>query len=194
MIFITENFSVTLGQAIAALTPTTYIASLFTPFMLITLSLMCGVTVPPPAIPKFWRSWLYWLNPFTYLVGGMVETELHDLTIRCRPQEFNVFQPPVGQTCATYASRFLASDLGFGYLGNPKATRDCKYCPWQNGDDFIRQFGLEWHHRWRNLGIMGLFWSTTIIILVVAGTLVFHPLLLHLVYHVKSARLLCELC
>jgi ATP-binding cassette subfamily G (WHITE) protein 2 (SNQ2) len=170
MIFLTENFSVALGQAVAALTPSTYIASLFTPFLLITLSLMCGVTVPPPAIPKFWRVWLYRLNPFTYLVGGMVETEMHGLSIQCRPHEFNIFQPPEGQTCAAYAADYLTSSLGFGYLRNPGSTKDCAYCPWRSGDDFVSQFGLSWEHRWRDLGIIGMFWFTTIFLLVVAGT------------------------
>lgn len=170
MIYFTENFSVSLGQAVAAATPSTYIASLFTPFLLITLSLMCGVTVPPPAIPKFWRSWLYRLNPFTYLVGGMVETELHELSIRCRPHEMSVFQAPPGKTCASYAASFLSSEEGLGYLVNPESTTSCTYCPIRLGDDYIAQFGLDWGHRWRDVGIMGMFWCTTVLLLFLAGT------------------------
>lgn len=72
MILLTELFSVTLGQMISALTPGTFIAVLLNPFLIIIFALFCGVTVPGPQMPKFWRSWLYQLDPFTRLIGGMV--------------------------------------------------------------------------------------------------------------------------
>ena len=74
MVLITELFSVTLGQMIMACTPSTFIALLLNPFLFITFALFCGVTIPQPQIPKFWRSWLYQLDPFTRLVGGMVSS------------------------------------------------------------------------------------------------------------------------
>ena len=72
MILITELFSVTLGQMISALTPSSFIAMLLNPFIIIVFALFCGVTIPKPQIPKFWRAWLYQLDPFTRLIGGMV--------------------------------------------------------------------------------------------------------------------------
>lgn len=72
MILITELFAVSLGQMMAALTPSTFISMLLNPFLLTTFALFCGVSIPGPQIPKFWRSWLYQLVPFTRLVGGMV--------------------------------------------------------------------------------------------------------------------------
>ena len=72
MILITELFSVTLGQMVAALTPSSFISMLVNPFLIITFALFCGVTIAKPQIPKFWRAWLYQLDPFTRLVGGMV--------------------------------------------------------------------------------------------------------------------------
>ena len=72
IILITELFSVTLGQMISALTPNTYIAVLLNPFIIIVFALFCGVTIPKPRIPKFWKAWLYQLDPFTRLIGGMV--------------------------------------------------------------------------------------------------------------------------
>ena len=72
MILITELFSVTLGQMISACTPSSFIAVLLNPFLIVTFSLFCGVTIPQPQIPKFWRAWLYELDPFTRLIGGMV--------------------------------------------------------------------------------------------------------------------------
>ena len=81
MILITELFSVTLGQMIAALTPSSFISALLNPFIIITFALFCGVAIPPPQIPTFWRSWLYQLDPFTRLVGGMVSNTVTTILI-----------------------------------------------------------------------------------------------------------------
>jgi ATP-binding cassette, subfamily G (WHITE), member 2, SNQ2 len=62
-VLITELFSVTLAQAISALTPSTFIAVLINPFIIIIFALFCGVAVPKPQIPGFWRAWLYQLVP-----------------------------------------------------------------------------------------------------------------------------------
>jgi len=97
IILITEIFSVTLGQAVAALTPSPFISSLCNPFIIIIFALFCGVTVPKPQIPGFWRAWLYQLDPFTRLIGGMIVTELHDLPVTCKPEEFNSFKAPQGK-------------------------------------------------------------------------------------------------
>lgn len=96
IVLITEVFSVTLAQAIAALTPTPFISSLCNPFVIIVFALFCGVTIPKPQIPKFWRAWLYQLDPFTRLIGGMIVTELHDLPVQCTPTEYNNFKAPQG--------------------------------------------------------------------------------------------------
>ena len=56
MVLITEIFSVTLGQMIAALTPTPFISSLVNPFVIVIFALFCGVTIPKPQIPGFWRA------------------------------------------------------------------------------------------------------------------------------------------
>ena len=62
MVLISEIFAVTLGQAIAALTPTSKISSIINPFIVTTFNLFCGVTIPKLQIPKFWRAWLYYLG------------------------------------------------------------------------------------------------------------------------------------
>lgn len=81
--------------------------------------------IPKDSIPKFWRVWLYQLDPFTRLISGMVSTELHGLKITCSPIEFSVFQPPTGQTCVEWAGDFVNASTG--YLDNPSATSDCEY-------------------------------------------------------------------
>jgi ABC-type multidrug transport system permease subunit len=76
VILFTEFFGVTLGQLIAALTPSVQVAVLFNPFVMVVLSTFCGVTIPYPSLISFWRSWLYELNPLTRVLGATLATEL----------------------------------------------------------------------------------------------------------------------
>lgn len=129
MILITELFSVTLGQMVAALTPSSFISALLNPFIIIVFALFCGVTIPKPQIPGFWRAWLYQLDPFTRLIGGMVVTELHDLPVICTSGEYNSFPAPNGQNCGEYMRDFFASGRA-GYLLE-NATDTCRYCAYR---------------------------------------------------------------
>ena len=65
-----------LGQFVGAISPNIQTAALFTPFVGLTLSQFCGVTIPYPTLAKFWRSWLYQLDPYTRTLSAMVSTEL----------------------------------------------------------------------------------------------------------------------
>ncbi|KAL9019649.1 MAG: hypothetical protein Q9185_003114 [Variospora sp. 1 TL-2023] len=159
MILLLELFSVTLGQTIAALTPSAFIALLLNPFITVVFALFCGVTVPPPQIPGFWRSWLYQLDPFTRLIGGMVVTELHDRAVVCTPGELNTFTSPAGTSCGDYMANFFA-DGGPGYLVD-NATELCQYCAYKVGDEFSQPLGLDFENRWRDLGVFAAFVITS---------------------------------
>jgi ATP-binding cassette subfamily G (WHITE) protein 2 (SNQ2) len=167
IVLITEVFAVTLGQAVAALTPTPFIASYCNPFIIIIFALFCGVTIPHPQIPKFWRAWLYQLNPFTRLIGGMVVTELHGLPVTCTEGEFNMFRAPLGQNCGDYMSDFFSRG-GAGYILD-NATDVCRYCAYKVGDEFYDPLGYSFDHRWRDLGIFAGFIGSNLIILFLAA-------------------------
>ncbi|KAK4100463.1 hypothetical protein N658DRAFT_516555 [Parathielavia hyrcaniae] len=166
MVLITEIFSVTMGQALSALTPSLFISSQFDPFIIVTFALFCGVTIPAPQMPGGYRAWLYELNPFTRLISGMVVTALHELPVRCRPEELNAFTAPSGVTCGEYMQPFFERG-GAGYLvGN--GTQDCEYCAFKVGDEFYGPLGLSFDDRWRDLGIFISFIGSNLIILFVA--------------------------
>ncbi|KAF8758804.1 ABC transporter [Rhizoctonia solani] len=152
MFLVTEVFAVTLGQMIAALTPTVFIAGLLNPFILVTFSLFCGVMIPKDSIPKFWRVWLYQLDPFTHYL---------------LPLEFAVFQPPQGQTCLQWAGDFVNASVG--YLDNPGSTSDCRYCPYEYGDDFYSGLGISFDTRWRDFGILIAFTVFNTIVTLIAS-------------------------
>ncbi|QIX01730.1 hypothetical protein AMS68_007247 [Peltaster fructicola] len=162
-VLVTEFFAVSLAQMVSAITPSTFIAILFNSPLIIVFALFCGVTIPPPQIPGFWRAWLYQLDPFTRLISALVSTELHGLPVRCTDGELNRFTAPSGQTCGIYMTSFFASG-GPGYLVD-SSTSDCAYCAYSVGDEFYGAFGISFDNRWRDLGILIAFVGSNLILL-----------------------------
>ena len=140
MILVCELFSVTLGQMISALTPNSFFAALLNPFVIITFVLFCGVTIPKPNLPKFWCAWLYQLDPFTRLIGGMIAIELHDAIVASDPHEYNNFSIPDGQTCGGYVAKFMETALG--YIRDLNATGSCDYSACSVEDEFFWAAGI----------------------------------------------------
>ena len=167
MAIVVEFFAVTLGQMISALTPSTYIAMLWNSPLIITFSLFCGVTISAPQIPGFWRSWLYPLDPYTRLIGGMVVTELQGREVKCLPGEYNRFTAPPGQSCGEYMAPFFARG-GSGYISaesNGTIGGLCEYCAYKLGDEFYEPLSLSFENRWRDLGIMVAFVGSNLFLL-----------------------------
>ena len=152
MILVVETFSVTLGQTIAAITPSSFISVLLNPFIILTFALFCGVTIPKNAMPGFWRAWLYQLDPQTRVIAGMVSTELHGLPVNCRPNELNPFPAPAGISCGDYMEPFFSAG-GAGYLAD-NITSACQYCAYKVGDQFYQPLSISFDDRWRDLGIL----------------------------------------
>jgi ABC-type multidrug transport system permease subunit/ABC-type multidrug transport system ATPase subunit len=144
-----------MGQFIAAYAPNEVFAALTNPMLLGALVSFCGVLVPYAQIQAFWRYWIYYLNPFNYLMGSLLVFNMWGGDVQCTDREFAVFNPPHGQTCAEYMVSYLASAPG--HLANPDATAGCKVCPFGNGSDYLRTLYLEdYSYGWRDAGIVVL--------------------------------------
>ncbi|KAK4686950.1 ATP-binding cassette, subfamily G (WHITE), member 2, PDR, partial [Tremellales sp. Uapishka_1] len=167
MILVTEIYSVTLGQAVAALSPSIVIAALFNPFLLILFSIFCGVTIPAPNLIYFWRVWMYQLDPFTRLISGLIVNEMQGLEVVCQESEFSVFSSPAGQTCSEWAGDF-ATAVG-GYINNPDATAGCQFCQYREGQAFFAGLAIEFSNRWRDWGIFVAFVVFNIIVLLICS-------------------------
>ncbi|KDQ63068.1 hypothetical protein JAAARDRAFT_202584 [Jaapia argillacea MUCL 33604] len=167
LIVFLELFGVSLGQLIGALSPSIQVAVLFNPFIAVTLSTFCGVTIPYPTMAKFWKDWLYQLDPYTHMLSAMLSTELHGLSIQCQSDEFSVFNPPSGQTCQTWASDFVA---GFGgYLDNPNDTEGCRYCQYKVGDEFFLPLNIRYSDRWWNASLLLAFFAFNVVATILAS-------------------------
>ncbi|CEJ61673.1 Putative Localization: integral membrane protein [Penicillium brasilianum] len=152
-----EFLYTSIGQAIAAYAPNEYFAAVMNPVLIgAGLVSFCGVVVPYSQLQAFWRYWLYYLDPFTYLVGGLLGEVLWDVKVQCQPSEFVTFSAPSGQTCGEYMADFLSAQTGYLLDGNSTGT--CSFCQYSTGADYAKTFNLqEKYYSWRDSGITALF-------------------------------------
>lgn len=111
-------------------------------------SLFNGIVRPYASIPVFWRYWMYYVNPSTYWINGVLAAVLSKQPVRCAPGEAALFNPPPGQTCGQYAGNFVES-VGHGYLTNPSATSRCGYCQYASGPEYLATLHIRPDEKWR---------------------------------------------
>ncbi|KAL2353475.1 ABC-2 type transporter-domain-containing protein [Cryomyces antarcticus] len=148
-----ELFYVGFGQAIASFAPNELLASLLVPIFFMFVVSFCGVVVPYMALPYFWRSWMYWLTPFKYLLEGMLGLIVHNVPVQCDASELASFAAPPGQTCQSYAGPYVAQAGGYVVT---QANGLCGFCQYANGDEFAASFNVYYAYHWRDFGI---FWA-----------------------------------
>ncbi|KAB5513070.1 ABC-2 type transporter-domain-containing protein [Coniochaeta sp. 2T2.1] len=148
-----------IGQFVAAYAPNEVFASLVNPLIIGILVSFCGVLVPYQQIQVFWRYWIYWANPFNYLMGSMLVFDIWGTDINCDDKEFARFDPPNGTTCGDYLSDYLEQGMGMiSNLVNPDATSECKVCSYTKGEDYLRTLNLkEYFYGWRDAGLVVVF-------------------------------------
>jgi ABC-type multidrug transport system permease subunit len=139
------------GQWICAFAPSFTVISNVLPFFFVVFGLFNGVIRPYDMMPVFWRYWIYYLMPSTYWIGGVLAATLNGIPVQCEESETAIFDAPPGQTCASYASTFLAESPG--YLLNGQATSGCQYCQYSVGNDYLATLNIEASDKWRNFGI-----------------------------------------
>ncbi|KAJ5376069.1 hypothetical protein N7509_012955 [Penicillium cosmopolitanum] len=147
-----------IGQMIAAYTPNAVFASLVNPLVITTLVSFCGVMIPYSQIVAFWRYWMYYLDPFNYLMSSLLVFTAWDKPVHCKPEELAVFDPAPNQTCGEYLNAYQRG-MGMGTnLLNPDDTLGCRVCQYTTGGDYLRTLNLKQeYYGWRNAGIVVVF-------------------------------------
>lgn len=147
-----------IGQFIAAYAPNAVFASLVNPLVIGTLASFCGVLVPYSQIQPFWRYWIYYMDPFNYLLGSILVFVAWDKPVHCTPNQFAVFDPPAGSTCAQYLADFMRGRGARMNLVNPDASANCHVCQYRTGKDYLATINLlEYYYGWRDAGIVVIF-------------------------------------
>lgn len=147
-----------IGQFVAAYAPNATFASLVNPLIIGILVSFCGVLVPYSQIQPFWRYWLYYLNPFNYLMGSLLTFGVYGKKVQCKPEEFASFSPPNGTTCGQYLGQFMQT-MGSGmHLVDWDATDKCEVCEYRTGSDYLKTINLKhYYYGWRDAAIVALF-------------------------------------
>jgi len=104
-------------------------------------------------ILQFWKSWMYYLTPFRYLLDGFLGAAVHGRAVICSSTEFARFPPPPGQTCQSYTQAFIATAGGYVQNGSDGL---CEFCQYATGDEFARGFNVYYSNRWMDYGV---FWA-----------------------------------
>ncbi|CAO3625872.1 unnamed protein product [Mucor fragilis] len=159
--------SITFGYAIAAFCESPTMAAILNPFFTTFLYLFSGLFQTPAAMPKFWSSWMYWLDPYHYFIEGLVTNGLDSVPVVCNDSNYIKIKAPPGRNCGEYMADFFA-DGGLGYIGNPNGTDYCDYCQYSIGNDYYEtNIGWSFSNRWRNFGLLWLFTAFNILLFVV---------------------------
>lgn len=149
-----EMYYVGFGQMIASFSPNELLASLLVPMFFLFVVSFCGVVVPYMALPTFWRSWMYHLTPFTYLLEGFLGLITDGVPVFCDRSEIVIVPPPPGQSCDQYLGPLLRMS---GRLQNELAPQgQCGYCQYADGNQFAASFNVYAANVWRDFGI---FWA-----------------------------------
>ncbi|KAI8376931.1 ABC-2 type transporter-domain-containing protein [Blakeslea trispora] len=162
-------WAVTLGFNIAAVAELPTMAAVINPLFVSILILFCGLMQSPFAMPRFWSSWMYWIDPFHYYIEGLAVNELSRVTVECTESDLVRFTPPPGQTCQQYTQEFFSYGAP-GYLANPNAVQpeQCGYCTYSSGAEFYRlNMGWSASHKWRNFGILIAFFIFNVLLFLV---------------------------
>ncbi|KAB8271988.1 ABC-2 type transporter-domain-containing protein [Aspergillus minisclerotigenes] len=147
-----------IGQMIAAYTPNAVFASLVNPLVITTLVSFCGVMIPYSQIQPFWRYWMYYIDPFNYLMSSLLVFTTWDKPVHCTPDELAVFDPAPNQTCGEYLDTYQRGMGVATNLLNPLDTAGCRVCQYTEGGDYLRTLNLaERSYGWRNAGIVVAF-------------------------------------
>ncbi|KAJ5137696.1 ABC multidrug transporter atrF [Penicillium atrosanguineum] len=104
----------------------------------------CGVLVPYAQIQEFWRYWIYWLNPFNYLMGGLLVFNIWDTDVNCKEKEYAIFNPANGTACGDYLKSYMETTGSRMNLVNPPRDR-------------VLQGLREYYYGWRDIGIVAIF-------------------------------------
>lgn len=143
-------FTCTFAHAAIAITDTAEAGGNLANVVFMMSLFFCGVLAAPDKMPGFW-IWMYRVSPFTYLVSAILSTGIANAEVKCAANELTTFNPTNGTTCGEYMDSYIKA--AGGYLTNPDATSDCKFCTIKSTNVYLKALSASYDDRWRNFGI-----------------------------------------
>ena len=145
-------FQASFGQWLTAFAPNFTVISNVLPMFFVQIAMFNGIMRAYPTLPAIWKYFIYYVNPASYWLQGMLAATVSGVPVRCDQSELTLFNPPPGQTCGQYAGHLVAG-MGSGYLTNPDANSSCGYCQYATGDEYLATVNVQHSYMWRDFGI-----------------------------------------
>jgi len=144
----------TFGMWVAAMSPNPAIAAQLFGFFFGFVVTFNGVLQPYKHLG--WWKWMYRTSPYTYVIEGLVGQAVGRSRLVCAAIEYVTITPPAGQTCQGYLGQYI--DNNGGYLTNPSAVDNCRFCTYQDTDQFLQSnSNIFYSHHWRNFGLLCIY-------------------------------------
>ncbi|KIV95546.1 hypothetical protein PV10_03185 [Exophiala mesophila] len=151
-------FAGTFAQALIAGAPSDEIASAVGNIMSIMMYAFCGILAGPDALPGFW-IFMYRVNPFTYLVDGLLSTTLANAPVTCASNEILRVDAPAGESCGDYMAEYIQT--AGGNVLNPNVVgggdEQCGFCQLTNTNQYLSSISVNFSLRWRNFGLLWVY-------------------------------------
>ncbi|KAH7235656.1 ABC-2 type transporter-domain-containing protein [Fusarium tricinctum] len=122
--------------------------------------IFCGVLATKESLPRFW-IFMYYVSPFTYIVGGMLATGVANTDVICAANELVPLEPPNGSTCVEYMGDYIKA-VG-GYFVDPDATENCQFCTIEKTNTYLAGVNIDYADRWRNFGVLWIYIAFNIV-------------------------------
>jgi ABC-type multidrug transport system permease subunit len=132
------------------------IASTLSNVLAIMMYAFCGILAGPNALPGFW-IFMYRVNPFTYLVSGLLSTSLGNAPMHCAENEFLSFSAPANLTCGEYMQDYISAHGGYLLDSEARGGVNCHFCMSDNTNQFLRNINIDFSTRWRDFGLMWVY-------------------------------------
>ncbi|OQD76097.1 hypothetical protein PENDEC_c005G05946 [Penicillium decumbens] len=179
MLFIVQFFiyAASMAQFVVSAIPEPTLGAMLATLMFGLSFIFNGVLQPPSALPGFW-IFMYRVSPFTYYISGIASTALHGRGVSCSAAELSVFDPPAGQTCQEYMTKYEQMSTGTLTEVSKNATSNCEWCSITLADQYLAGREIYFGDRWRNYGI---FWCYFIFN-------IFGAILLYYLFRVRTSK------
>ncbi|KAK9463929.1 ABC-2 type transporter-domain-containing protein [Lipomyces oligophaga] len=136
--------------------PSTDVVGVINPLFFVVTQCVSGLMIAYNSLNKFYKYFLFWANPLSYMIRPLVSTAVHGVPVSCAESELAIFPPPSGMTCQDYVGDWVSSDTQ-GVLLNPSATDNCRFCEYTVGDQYLAKIGWSYSTKWRDIGLSLMF-------------------------------------
>ncbi|GJQ11298.1 hypothetical protein GpartN1_g3089.t1 [Galdieria partita] len=157
--------AISLGQTVATFSPNPMVAYMLNPVLNSLQSALAGFVIPEPSIPVYFK-WLYWIDPYRYLLEAISTNTIHNFSYYCTSSEYRYFsKPPSWPSCEVNSNNqstpYVNAPVGLCSavnVNNHIYDSCCRYCPITSGSQVLSEFGLQYWRRWDDLGALVGFW------------------------------------